>query len=484
VAAGPGGGEVMSSNVIVLEFNELTPAIMERMIAAGELPNFARLRAESIAAITDAAEEPPALEPWIQWVTVHTGLSYAQHGVFDLDDARKLAAPRIWDVVSNAGRPVWVCGSMNATATGPLNGWLLPDPWASGVRPQPARLEPFFRLVQTFVREHASAEVPLSPVDYARFAAFMAGHGLSARTLAQTLGQLSSEKGGANRWRRAAILDRLQWDLFRAGHRRLKPAFATFFSNSTAHYQHYHWREMEPGRFKLPPSAQDLAAYADAIPFGYRRMDALVGEALEMAGPDTTLVLCTALSQQPLLQYEDGGGKQVFKPRDAHDLLRFAGVAGPFEYAPVMAEEFHLRFPSDGEAEAAERALSALRLEDGAQVVGVRRDEAEMMVTCNIIAAPPAAALVRLGEEGPARPFHELYFPLGGLKSGRHHPDGLLWIRTPERRHVEVTRKVSLLELAPTFLALCGLPPSPAFAAEAMAEVVDGRPIQTRHKAA
>jgi hypothetical protein len=475
---------VNSSNVIVLEFNELTPAIMDRMIAAGELPNFARLRAESIAAITDAAEEPPALEPWIQWVTVHTGLSYAQHGVFDLDDARKLAAPRIWDVVSDAGRPVWVCGSMNAVATRPLNGWLLPDPWASGVRPQPVRLDPFFRLVQTFVREHASAEVPLSPLDYARFAAFMAGHGLSARTVAEAVSQLSSERGGANRWRRAAILDRLQWDLFKAGRRRLKPAFSTFFSNSTAHYQHYHWREMEPARFKLQPSAQDLAAYGDAIGFGYRRMDALVGEALEMAGPDTTLVLCTALSQQPLTQYEDGGGKQVFKPRDVHALLRFAGVEETFEYAPVMAEEFHLRFPSDSAAESAERALSALRLEDGAQVVGVRRDGAGMMVTCNIIAAPPTAALVRAGQDGPARPFHDLYFPLGGLKSGRHHPDGILWIRTPERRHVAVTRKISLLELAPTFLALCDLPPSPAFAAEAMPEVLGDGLIQSRHKAA
>jgi hypothetical protein len=65
----------MDNRVIVLEFNELTPALVDRFIAQGHLPNFARLRAESIVAVTDAEETFPTLEPWIQWVTVHTCLT-------------------------------------------------------------------------------------------------------------------------------------------------------------------------------------------------------------------------------------------------------------------------------------------------------------------------------------------------------------------------------------------------------------------------
>ena len=46
----------MSSNqrVILLEFNELSPTLMERFIDMGQLPNFKRLRDESQVLITEA----------------------------------------------------------------------------------------------------------------------------------------------------------------------------------------------------------------------------------------------------------------------------------------------------------------------------------------------------------------------------------------------------------------------------------------------
>jgi len=50
--------------VVLLEFNELTPALMDRFIADGKLPNFARLRASSEIFISDAEEQEPYLEPW------------------------------------------------------------------------------------------------------------------------------------------------------------------------------------------------------------------------------------------------------------------------------------------------------------------------------------------------------------------------------------------------------------------------------------
>jgi len=465
----------MSSRVIVLELNELSPTLIDRLIARGELPNFARLRAQSLEAVTDAAEPALNLEPWIQWVTIHTGLSYAQHGVFNLDDGPKLDAPRVWDVISEAGEPVWVCGSMNAAAPrAGLNGWFMPDPWSSAVKPYPERdLSPFCRFVQAYVREHDRPTAPLSAADHARFAAFMVANGLSARTVRDTVRQLVGEVGRKDsRWRRAAILDRLQWDLFRAQYRRLQPTFATFFANSTAHFQHYHWREMEPGLFTVQPSAAERDAYADAIPFGYRKMDAIVGEALQLAGPDTAIVLCTALSQQPLLRYEAQGGKQVFKPKDPAALIRFAGVDEPYRYAPVMAEEFHLRFDSEAAAERAEARLAGVRLGSGEAVIKIRRTGAEIFAGCLITATPPAdTKLVALTNHTAG--FHDLYAALEGLKSGGHHPDGVLWIRTPQQVRRVVRRKVSLTELAPTFLALCGLPPSSVFAARAMPEVTE-----------
>src|SRR4029079_12211655 len=98
-------------SVIMIELNELSPPLMERFIAAGELPNFARFRREAQVYTTDAGEKPPFLEPWIQWVTIHSGMSYQSHRIFNLNDGHKLDAPRLWDVLSQNGRTSWICGS-------------------------------------------------------------------------------------------------------------------------------------------------------------------------------------------------------------------------------------------------------------------------------------------------------------------------------------------------------------------------------------
>ena len=65
-------------SVIVLEFNELSPVLIEKFMLAGKLPNFRRLYDESEVSITEADAPAPQLEPWIQWVTAHSGIGDAR----------------------------------------------------------------------------------------------------------------------------------------------------------------------------------------------------------------------------------------------------------------------------------------------------------------------------------------------------------------------------------------------------------------------
>jgi len=85
---------------------------METFIDQGYLPNFKRLRDTSQVFITDAEEVAPNLDPWIQWVTVHSGLSFDQHGIHHLGDGHKLPVNRCGHDRAT-GKRVWVCGSMN-----------------------------------------------------------------------------------------------------------------------------------------------------------------------------------------------------------------------------------------------------------------------------------------------------------------------------------------------------------------------------------
>ena len=446
--------------VIVLEFNELSPALMRRFIDAGHLPNFRRLHDEARVWVTEAEERPPFLEPWIQWITVHSGESYHEHGVFNLDEGHTSPAPRIWDLASRAGLRSWICGSMNVAMAPGFQGWMLPDPWTTHVPPQPAELVPYFEFVRRHVLEYTNDQVPVTHADRLRFVTFMARHGLSAATAWAIVRQLAGERlDPRSRWRRAVLLDRLQFDLFRWHWQRERPALSTFFLNSTAHFQHFYWRNLEPDLFRVRPTDEEQRALADAVLFGYQQMDGLVGECLALAGDDAALVLCTALSQQPCLTYEESGGKVIYRPRDFERLMAFAGVTSSHRVAPVMAEEFHVYLQSTAEAVEAERRLAAMRVGDRPALV-IRRDGSGLFCGCKIHGALGKDASIS-APGGARAPFFDLFYQVEGVKSGMHHPDGLLWIRTPERTHAVHREPLPLTEVFPALLALLGLPAPP-----------------------
>lgn len=443
------------SRVIVMEFNELSPVLMEKFMLAGKLPSFRRFHDEAEVWTTEADAPAPQLEPWIQWVTVHSGVPFSEHGIEHLTDGYKLEHKSIWDQLSDAGQKVWVCGSMNVKYETPINGWVLPDPWTANVPPHPEEiLAPYFRFVSANVQEHTRSDVPLTRAEQVEFLKFMARHGLQPATVAALARQIASERFSDAHWKRATLLDRLQFDLFRWYWERERPDFATLFLNSTAHYQHVYWRNMEPEHFKIKPDPGEQEVYEDAILFGYQQMDKLCARLMKMAGDDVTLVLVTALSQQPCLDYEEIGGKAVYRPVDFDRLLSAVGIDTPAKVTPVMAEDFRCVFENEEDARSAERKLGELSFDDR-PAIGVKRIGAELQCGCRIWEQVAPDAM--LSANGATIPFFDLFYSLNLLKSGSHHPDGIFWIRTRERRHVVREEKTPLTSVAPTILKLCGL---------------------------
>lgn len=446
---------------LLLELNELTPELIFRFMDEGRLPNFKRLHDESHVFTTDAQEEGLKLNPWVQWVTVHTGLPFSEHGVFLLGEGARLGEPSIGELASDAGLRVFLCGSMNIRPRKPIDGAFVPDAWATDVAPQPAELEPYFRFVSRNVQEHTNASVPLGVADYLDFLRFMLSHGLSLRSVREIATQLLRERSGQYHWKRVAILDALQWDVFRFYYRRLRPDFATFFLNSVAHLQHTHWRNLEPEKFTMRPSAEEQREFEDAILFGYQSQDRLIGEFLELAGDAANIVLCSALSQQPCLDWEDSGGKRFYRPTAFDELTAFAGIRDPHECAPVMSEEFWVEFQDERAASDGESRLAALRVDDR-PAFAVSRKGNRVYAGCSIFDEIKEDAALVNPIEGTTVAFFDVMYGADSLKSGVHHPDGLLWIRTPERAHRIADRRVPLTAVAPTVLSLLGVdvPPS------------------------
>jgi hypothetical protein len=87
----------------------------------------------------------------------------------------------------------------------------------------------------------------------------------------------------------------------------------------------------------------------------------------------------------------------------------------------------------------------------------VRREGAGLFCGCKIHGALDNSATV-VTPAGARAPFFQLFYQVEGVKSGMHHPDGLLWIRTPARAHVAHRTPLPLPEVFPTLLGLLGLP--------------------------
>ena len=447
----------MKPNVILVEFNELTPSLMERFIAAGSLPVFGRLRRESRIFITEAAErDPDYLDPWIQWVTVHTGLNYEEHKLFKLNEGHLLKGKSIWDELARRGMTNWICGSMNTSYEDGYSGALLPDPWTTEVEPTPAALKPFFNFVQRHVLEHTSGSVEMTSSEYVDFGKFLLSHGLSAGTVASTLRQLGGEQVGRAKFKRASVLDQIQFDVFRSYLKSTSPAFSTFFANSTAHFQHAYWPHFEPAKFD-GLFVESESQMADAIHFGYRQMDELMGKFLSLAGENTVVIFATALSQEPCRDFARQTGRAFYRPRKIDALLHAAGVENHRKTAPVMTQQFHVDFDNEADAAEAKSRLGALRI-DGEHVLNVEPNGCRILVGCRSNRRFSQDATISGSRVSATIPFVELFYELETVKAGVHHPDGMLWIRMPDRIGTPEMR-VPLSAVAPTVLTILGIEP-------------------------
>jgi hypothetical protein len=449
-----------ANRLFLIEFNELCPSLLEQFMDEGELPNFWRFYESATVFTTDAGEKEPYLEPWIQWPTVHSGLTFAEHRIFHLGDGRNLTKKCVGELLSDAGVPVGICGSMNLNY-GRLNGYLLPDPWDKEGMAHPDWLTPFYRTIARQVQESSRTEAG-SRKEMLSFAWFLLRNGLKAGTAWALVRQLWQERRDAGvRWRRAMLLDRLLYDVFRSLNRRLGVRFATFFCNSTAHFQHYHWRNMQPERFPVPPPATDHHSLRHAIPDGYRSMDRILGRFLKDY-PDATLLLCTALSQQPWTNTT----KCTYRPRSFDEFLAFARVrVTSAAVKPVMAEQFHVECATSETAAQAEESLRNLDLA-GQPLLMVKREGNSIFAGCRVTEAAALERPVTRRDDGVTRRFGDLFYMIHTMRSGRHHPDGVLWVRNG--RPQVVRQKVPLIDIAPTILAQFGVEPP---------EYMHGRPL-------
>jgi len=471
--------------VLLLEFNEITWTIIEPMIARGELPNFARLRKQGTWGSPEALERPPYLDPWITWVTLHTGVERAVHGAAVLEqDSATITAKRTWDYASEAGKSVGVFASIGAYPPAPVRGFMVPGPFAPGSETFPEELRPIQDLNRRYTQVHNKIATESTLLGMLREGAAIFRLGLRAETAARVLQQLTLERVRPYmRWKRVALQPLINFDVFSHLYRKHQPDYATWHTNHAAHYMHHYWRAMDDSQFPTRATAEEKEHYGGAVEHGYKICDELLGRFLDLIDDRTVLVLTSSMGQQPYVNENYREGKIPIRFKNIRTVLDIVGAKGVTDIVPTMVPQYNVRIPDAQERARVRDRLLEARCQGGVHEATFSVEEVGSDLTVTPFGLARLSDDIRYsfpnspGDRAEGFAFDELFVSDAPTpKEGMHHPRGVVMFAGAGAPAGLELRDVSPLDIAPTILHLLGVTPPAVMKGRVLTEVTGQGP--------
>ena len=202
-------GRLMPQQLLLLELNEINFDYVASYVGRGGLPNLGRLIRRNGVARTVSEQRYEDLEPWIQWVTAHTGMPLAAHGVFRLGDIVHKDLPQVWEQLEGHGLSVGAISPMNASNRLRQAAFFVPDPWTATPPTATARLTALYQGIVQAVNENAQSKVSRKSL-----AGLLTGFASYARPANYGTYLRLAATSPRCPWRKALVLDLLLADVF------------------------------------------------------------------------------------------------------------------------------------------------------------------------------------------------------------------------------------------------------------------------------
>ena len=291
----------MRKKVFFLEVNELNLALAREAASAWNLKyldTFLNLEQQDL--FCEETKEHEGLDPWVQWVSIHTGLPYRIHKVKELGYTQN-QPKQIWETLAEQGVRCGVVGAMNAP-----KGWnrnikfFIPDPWSFLESCHPKSLNKLFAIPRYFSKNYLSWS-------YSHLARIIIRVLLSPGSIFLTLKYLPSFSyhliraaitAGINVHSLAVVYDILQTELFLQLRRERKTDFNILFINLIAHIQHQFWIE--------PLSSNKN------LKFAFESFDYILKILFSSLGESEVFIAANALNQEKISE----SNSPIFRPID------------------------------------------------------------------------------------------------------------------------------------------------------------------------
>ncbi len=336
------------TKLLVLEINEVNFDYLEYYADKGMLPTIQSLLQKHGYSKTISETRQGVLNPWVQWITAHTGMDYDKHGIRRLGDMEKKSYEQIWERVEKLGYSVGAFVAFNAKNNLKDPRFFLADPWSRTQRVLSRSGQWADDALKQITHDYANGRIAATSV------LKLAGSVVRNLKLKHYKRLLSYTKGYLNKkWYRALVCDLLMFDIFSRAYKRSQPDFATVFINAAAHVQHHYMfsSEVYDGPLKNP---EWYYKGEDPLAEVYQLYDHLLGEVLETIDDDTRVIVMTGLSQEAHDRLSI-----YYRLKDHADFLDQLKV--PYsDIQPLMTEDFILRFNTPEEATIGQQILESV----------------------------------------------------------------------------------------------------------------------------
>jgi hypothetical protein len=401
--------------LLLIELNEVNLDFARRYVDQLGLPNLSKLFATGMTRTSSEARYEQ-LEPWIQWVSAHTGLTAAEHGVFRLGDMVSSQAPQLYEQLEAGGVSVGAVSPMNTVNRLKAPAYFLPDAWTQTPSDGTFWSRVLTRAVAQAVNDNSDQRITFSTAltllgGLARFAS-PRHYGTYLRLA------LRSRKAP---WRKALFLDLFLHDL----HRRLmlgaKPQFSSLFLNAGAHIQHHYFFN---SRAVASEAVRNPAWYVsrDADPFAEMLVvyDRILGDYLR--DENASVIVATGLTQRPYDRV-----KFYYRLRDHAAFLRAIGLRFK-SVEPRMTRDFLVHFDNAEDAKNAAKTLADLKSSiDDVAIFGEIDNRGDSLFLSLTYPHEIRDDLKVVGITPPVRLLDHAVFV--AIKNGMHDSQGFFWCR-------------------------------------------------------
>jgi hypothetical protein len=414
--------KVVSKKVLILELNEFNVELLKTAVEKLRLPNFSQLlqfkRYEYISDDKVESYDGGGLEPWIQWVSIHTGFPLSQHKIRNLGDVPDSSVKQFWEVLEENNLTTGIWGVMSGR--GPDNSsknvsFFLPDPWTISETATPKELNDFLELP----RYIASNYYYLSPwsilIKGWKFAKIIFKNGLAGVVFLELLKLFPAIlRFKFQYFIFSLFFDFISTKLFLKYKNKCQPDCCVLFINSIAHIQHHHWVE-EDKKITAP------------IAFGLEYIDKLFSDLLSRRGCNETIVLHNGLSQKSM-----ANEPPWFLYRQKDPINFFMNIdLGMAEVEQLMTHEAHVNFKTEADCQRAYAALSSskLGLKNVFYVELDRSSKKRLFYRLNITHLVEGNPVILIGQKEFR--FFELFEKVA-LRTGTHVPTGTIFSENVE----------------------------------------------------